>query len=182
LVGMHPAVYAASDSTSSVGAVVSDSALTAKVKSRLASDNRLQGSDVNVETNHGVVTLTGSARNSSAKDAAEDLARDVPGVRSVSDQIAAPPMTSEAATKAKQVARRTAEAVNDTAITTKLKAKYGMDSEAKGTDVDVMTIHRVVALSGTVPSEAKKTHLIDLAKQTSGVKQVDATALTVSAR
>src|ERR1700730_2780985 len=85
-VGMHSAAYAASDSTSSVGAVVSDSAITAKVKSRLASDNRLQGSDFNVETNHGIVTLTGSARSSSARDAAEDLAKDVPGVQSVNDQ------------------------------------------------------------------------------------------------
>lgn len=174
------AAYAASDSTD--GVAVSDNAISAKVKARLASDNRLQGSNVSVETLHGVVTLNGSATSSRARDAAEDLAKDVAGVQSVNDQITAPAMTSEIATKAKQAARETAEAVSDTVITAKLKTKYATDSQVKGADVDVTTNNGVVALSGAVVSEGQKQHLIELAKHTSGVKQIDTTALSVWAQ
>jgi len=45
----------------SVGAAVSDTAITAKVKSSFVGDDRLKGSHIKVVTTNGVVTLTGSA-------------------------------------------------------------------------------------------------------------------------
>ena len=167
------------DSSASVGAAVSDAAITGKVKAKFATDSRLKGSDISVTTNNGVVTLTGSAPSSTSREAAENLASNVAGVRSVNDQIGAPSAASELGSKAKRAAHQTAEAIEDTAITADLKTKLATDSRTKGSAVDVNTSNGVVALSGTVISEAQKTHMIYVARHTKGVHQVDTTALAV---
>jgi hyperosmotically inducible protein len=168
------------DSSATVGAALSDTAITAKVKAKLATDSRLKGSDVSVTTNNAVVTLTGSAANSTAKEAAESLASNVSGVRSVNNQIEAPSAASELGAKAKHVTHATASAVQDTAITADLKTKYATDSKTRGSDVEVKTSNGVVALSGTVLSEAQKAHLVNVARHTKGVEQVDTTALSIA--
>jgi hyperosmotically inducible periplasmic protein len=174
------AVADSTDSSASVGAAITDTAITAKVKTKLATDSRLHGSDVSVETNNGVVTLTGSATTASAKRAAEELAENVSGVHSVNNQVEAPSATSEVGSSVKSAAKKTARAVSDTTITAKLKTKYGADSRLKGADVSVTTSHGVVALSGSVVSQAQKNHVVYVAKHTDGVAQVDTTALNIN--
>ena len=71
----------------SVGAAISDSAITTKVKANFLGDERLKGSHIKVTTTNGVVTLTGSATGADSKAAAEDIAKDVDGVKSVDDDI-----------------------------------------------------------------------------------------------
>ncbi|MFI4914428.1 MAG: BON domain-containing protein [Steroidobacterales bacterium] len=86
-----------------------------------------------MKTNNGVVTMTGTATDSTARDAAEELARNISGVRSVNDQM--PTSSSEAAslsTKARHATHATAEAITDTTITAKLKTRYIADGKAKG--------------------------------------------------
>lgn len=168
------------DSSASVGAAVSDTAITGQVKTKFATDHRLKGSDVSVTTNNGVVTLTGSALNSTAKNAAESLASNVSGVRSVNNQIEAPSATSELGSKAEHASHETAAAVEDTAITADLKTKFAADGKTKGSDISVKTNNGVVALSGTVVSQAQKTHVIYVARHTKGVQQVDTTALSIA--
>jgi len=182
-IGAGAVAYSAPDSTdgsASVGAAMSDTAITGQVKTRFATDHRLKGSDVSVTTNNGVVTLTGSAPNSTAKDAAESLASNVSGVRSVNNQIDAPSTTSELGSKAKHATHETATAVEDTAVTADLKTKFAADGRTKGSDISVTTSNGIVALSGTVVSEAQKTHVIYVARHTKGVQQVDTTALSIA--
>jgi len=182
-IGAGAVAYSAPDSTdssASVGAAVSDTAITGQVKTKFATDHRLKGSDVSVTTNNGVVTLTGSAPSSTAKDAAESLASNVSGVRSVNNQIDAPSATSELGSKAKHATHETASAVEDTAVTADLKTKYAADSKTKGSDISVKTTNGIVALSGTVVSGAQKTHVIYVARHTKGVQQVDTTALSIA--
>ena len=169
------------DSSATVGAAISDAAITTKVKTKFATDDRLKHSDISVTTNNGVVTLTGSASSSTAREAAETLASNVSGVRSVNNQLAAPSATSELGSKARHTTQRTASAVEDTAITADLKTKFATDSKTKGADISVTTKDSIVALSGTVVSQAQKTHVIYVARHTKGVTQVDSTALNVSA-
>jgi hyperosmotically inducible protein len=170
------------DSSASVGAAISDTAITAKVKAKFATDQRLKSSDIDVTTNNGVVTLTGSAATSGAKEAAENLAANVSGVHTVNNQLTAPSATSELGSKARHATEKTASAVEDTAITTDLKTKFAADSKTKGADISVTTKESIVALSGTVVSQAQKTHVIYVARHTKGVTQVDSTALNVSAQ
>lgn len=63
--------------------LVSDTWITAKVKSDILADNVSKGFDVNVVTNHGVVVLKGSLANQDAIDHVKDIAGKVDGVKSV---------------------------------------------------------------------------------------------------
>jgi hyperosmotically inducible protein len=170
----------ATDHSATVGAAVSDTTITAKVKAKFATDDRLKGSDISVTTNNGVVTLSGSVATSDAKETADSLATNVSGVHRVNDQLDAPSKTSALGDKARRVTERTANAVEDTAITADLKTKLAADSKTHGSDIDVSTRNSIVALSGTVVSEAQKNHVLYVANHTKGVTQVDSTALTVS--
>jgi hyperosmotically inducible protein len=180
--GIACAASDSTDSSATVGAALTDTAITAKVKANFLGDSRVKGSDVSVETNNGVVTLTGTAASSTAKEAAETLAENVSGVHRVNNQIEAPSAVSEVGSKARHATHQTAAAIADTAITADLKTKYTADSKTKGSDISVTTTDAIVALSGTVVSEAQKNHVIYVARHTKGVTQVDSTALKVSAQ
>jgi hyperosmotically inducible protein len=156
-----------------VGAAVGDSAITAKVKSSFMGDERLKGSHIKVVTTNGVVTLTGSAPTSDSKSAAEELAQDVKGVRSVDDQVNTPASGSG---MHKAVAD-TERVGSDSWITTKVKSEITADSISKGFDVHVKTLHGVVMLRGTLPNRDAIDHVKDIAQKIDHVKSVDTTEL-----
>jgi hyperosmotically inducible periplasmic protein len=156
-----------------VGAAVSDTAITAKVKSSFVGDDRLKGSHIKVVTTNGVVTLTGSAPTSDSKSAAEELAQTVKGVRSVDDQVSTP---ASGGTAHRAVA--TTERVgSDSWITTKVKSEITNDSISKGFDVHVKTLNGVVMLRGTLPNKDAIDHVKDIAEKVEHVKSVDTTEL-----
>jgi hyperosmotically inducible protein len=67
---------------------VKDSVITTKVKAELAAQKLSSLVKIQVDTdNAGVVTLSGSVANQSAKDKAVSIAQAVKGVTSVDDQI-----------------------------------------------------------------------------------------------
>lgn len=63
--------------------VVSDSWITAKVKSDILADSMSKGFDVNVVTTDGVVVLKGTLANQDAIDHVKDIAAKVDGVKGV---------------------------------------------------------------------------------------------------
>jgi len=69
------------------GRTVSDSAITTKVKTALATSQGLSGYDLHVKTHDGVVTLTGSVDQAAQKALAGDTARNTDGVASVKNEI-----------------------------------------------------------------------------------------------
>ena len=68
---------------STVVAKVDDSAITGKVKAALLADSLTNGIQVNVETQDGVVQLSGFVDSAEQQSKAAELARGVDGVRSV---------------------------------------------------------------------------------------------------
>ena len=72
----------------STGEYFDDTALTAKVKSVLLADPEVSGLRVNVETFKGVVQLSGFAKSQAESQRAEQLARDIKGVKAVRNDIA----------------------------------------------------------------------------------------------
>jgi len=68
-----------------------DATLTSNVKSKIASASGLATAPVNVETKDGVVTLTGTVNSEADKSRAEQLARSVEGVKSVTNNLKAKP-------------------------------------------------------------------------------------------
>lgn len=63
--------------------------------------------------------------------------------------------------------------VDDSTITTSVKAKLVADKAANFTRIDVDTTNRVVSLNGVVESFEQKTRAEQLAMEVSGVRRVD---------
>lgn len=75
----------------SVGGYVDDAGITTLVKSRMLEDKQVAGTSISVETLNGTVMLSGFAKNSAEKAAAENIARGVKGVTNVKNEIAIRP-------------------------------------------------------------------------------------------
>jgi hypothetical protein len=61
--------------------------LTAKIKSKMALDDTINASAIDVDTNGSVVTLSGSVRSQAERDQAVRLARETAGVTAVNDRL-----------------------------------------------------------------------------------------------
>jgi hyperosmotically inducible periplasmic protein len=80
------------------------------------------------------------------------------------------PSREEIKDRAARTAQRVDEGLADTALTTKIKAKVALDDTVKHADVSVHTKDGIVTLTGTVPSAAAQARLVQLARETEGVK------------
>ena len=75
------------DDGKTVGQKIDDSAVSAKVKAAFAKDPGVRAIDVKVDTFKGAVQLSGWADSAAEKARAEELAKAVPGVKSVENKI-----------------------------------------------------------------------------------------------
>ena len=78
---------AAPTATGKAEAYVEDSVITAKVKAALLRAPELSSRDVEVETDHGRVLLTGVVRSKAERDHAVKTAAEVDGVMDVKDAL-----------------------------------------------------------------------------------------------
>ncbi|MBE0548006.1 MAG: BON domain-containing protein [Rubrivivax sp.] len=75
----------------SVGAYIDDTVITTGIKARFFDNKEVAGSSISVETLNGTVMLSGFAKNAREKTVAENIARDVKGVKAVKNEIAVRP-------------------------------------------------------------------------------------------
>jgi hyperosmotically inducible periplasmic protein len=78
---------AVTDRQSTVGQYVDDATITTRVKTRMAEDPQVSAMRIGVETLNGTVQLSGFAANDTEKARAAQLARSVPGVKDVRNNI-----------------------------------------------------------------------------------------------
>jgi osmotically-inducible protein OsmY len=71
----------------STGEYVDDTTITTKVKAKLARNPSVKATEVNVETFKGVVQLSGFVDTKEEAKRAEELAKEVRGVKSVKNNI-----------------------------------------------------------------------------------------------
>jgi hyperosmotically inducible protein len=69
------------------GEYVDDTVVTTKVKAAIFNEPTLKSAEVNVETFKGVVQLSGFVSSPDARSTAVRVTRDVPGVKSVKDDM-----------------------------------------------------------------------------------------------
>lgn len=139
-----------------------DSAATAKVKSALLEEKTLKSTDISVETNHGVVTLTGFVTSQAEAETAVDIAKNVEGVKSVSDKLYVKDQKSQSVS----------EYAGDAATTSSIKAKLLADDIVPLRKIKVETTDGVVQLSGNVENKAQAERAESIAKAVNGVKSV----------
>jgi hyperosmotically inducible protein len=140
---------------------IEDSWVTAKTKIALFADARVKGRQINVETQKGLVMIRGKVDSDEAKNAAEEIAKMVDGVKSVKNelQVVAP-------------SKREAVEEKDDAITARVKKQIAKESILKNADIDVKTNAGVVSLTGEVPDILTSAHASWTAWKVHGVKSV----------
>ena len=75
------------EAAGTAGRAISDGALTAKIKSKMALDDTVKAVNLNVDTVGGVVTVRGVVQSAAERDRALQLARETEGVTRVVDQV-----------------------------------------------------------------------------------------------
>jgi hyperosmotically inducible periplasmic protein len=83
----HRATAEANYAASKLGVKMSDSALTAKIKSKMALDDGVEARGIDVDTSGSIVTLTGVVASAYERDRALSLARETDGVTRVVDKL-----------------------------------------------------------------------------------------------
>lgn len=82
---------ALTDGQSTVGEYVDDATITTRVKARMAEDKQVSAMRLNVETLNGTVQLSGFATSEAEKARATQIARNVPEVKAVRNDIVVRP-------------------------------------------------------------------------------------------
>ena len=77
----------ASHAADKVGETMSEGALTAKIKSKMALDDHIKAGAIDVDTSGSIVTLTGVVGSVDQRERAVRLARDTRGVSLVVDRV-----------------------------------------------------------------------------------------------
>jgi hyperosmotically inducible periplasmic protein len=165
-----------------------DAGITTAVQARLAADESVPSQEIRVETNDGVVTLTGTVDTGVARTRAVEIARETRGVRDVVNELHTTPgpaattgIGDPALNDAERGARTTdpqwregdaASREGDAAVTTSVRTALMEDTSLKDLSIDVSTRENVVTLTGTVPSQTEKHRAIELARETEGVRSV----------
>jgi hyperosmotically inducible protein len=76
-----------------IGDEAKDAAITTSVKMKLAADDKVKASTIDVDTENGVVTLNGHVESKAEESRAIKIAKSVDNVRSVKSNLAVEPQT-----------------------------------------------------------------------------------------
>ena len=155
-----------------MGCAKTDIGVAGKVKAKFAADDVVKASQIEVTASNGVITLTGNVDSEDAKNRALALARATTGVTSVVDMISA--RKASGSGDAPHADRTVGEVLDDSGITMSVKGRLLDDPQVKGLQIDVDTRDGVVFLTGNVGSDSERQKAIQLAKDTKGVKSVQA--------
>ncbi len=147
--------------STTAGAQIDDTVLTAKVKSALLADPDIKSFDLKVETRKGTVQLSGFVDNQAQVDRAIAATRAVEGVVGVDNGVSL------------KVGNATVgNAVDDGVITARMKSALLADPGIKSFDIAVVTRKGEVQLSGFVDSQAQIEQAIALVQKVEGVTSV----------
>ena len=155
LIGLTASLLAISSFSWAVD-YASDSDINDAIQRRISSDWGMRPNSIVIETNNGIVKLTGSVDNLLASDRAVDIAQTTKGVRSVIDMMDINPI------------KRT-----DDEILQDITDAIASDPVADHTDINVKVTDGVATTSGTVDSFAEKTLVERVIKGVKGVKRVE---------
>jgi hyperosmotically inducible protein len=145
------------------GAAIDDSVITAKVKAALIADPTTEAHAIKVTTEGGVVRLSGSVDSAAGKARAQEIAQGTQGVSMVRNDL-----TVHRDRNANSIDQK----VDDSILTTEVKAALIDDPATKARNIGVSTTHGVVRLTGTVGSMDEKMEAARVAATIDGVKDV----------
>jgi hyperosmotically inducible protein len=147
--------------TRSTSTVISDLWITSATKMKLAMDSRTPATEINVDTNSGVVNLFGMVPSADSKAAAGDIARGVSGVTRVENEIevVSPGMHDMIQARDDEIRVGVNKALADR-------------GEQENADISVEVKNGVVRLTGRVPTWQRNLSAVYAARSVEGVRSV----------
>lgn len=153
-------LLSACSATQSPATQVSDATITTKIKAKLTGDPDINPFNVDVDTDEGVVRLSGTVEDAYTREEAGKLARNTRGVKYVENEL--------------KIGQKTfGERIDDTALTTKVKARLTGDPDINPLNINVDAEDGVIVLTGRVPSAEDRIEAEEVALGTGGVQGVD---------
>ena len=144
-----------------IGTEIDDSVVTANVMSAFVSESDIKSLDIKVETRKGEVQLSGFVESQVQMDRAIVVARAVPGVTGVQNNMGL-----------KGAARTVGVKVDDGIVTAGVKAALLADEKVKSMDIAVVTRKGEVQLSGFVDGQSQMDRAVMVARAVDGVNGV----------
>ena len=144
-----------------VGAKIDDAVITTKVRSALLADNGVKSFDPKIETNKGIVQLSGFVDNQAQIDRAIEVARGVEGVQGVENKMTLKSGTATIGNK-----------IDDSIVTTRVKSALLADPATKSFNIGVVTRKGMVQLSGFADSQEQIDRAIDITRGVQGTAGV----------
>ncbi len=141
---------------------------------RVALLNRLKedGLRVSIATHDGVVDLSGAVKNRSSVELAARAAASVKGVRSVRSRVTLADGTQGPEPPVARVVGTVERSVGDALLEARVKGRLLEQLGKVAFKVDVDAADGVVTLSGAVPDAARRKLAADIARATSGVRDL----------
>lgn len=146
-------------STQSTSTKIDDIALVAKIKTKLAADPDINPFRINVDSEEGVVRLSGAVEKSTSREEAVRLARDTVGVKDVINDL-------------KIGTETLGQQIDDAALASRVKARFAADPEVRARSIEVDAEDGVIVLTGRVATREQKDEAEALAWATKGVWRV----------
>jgi len=147
--------------TTTVGNEIDDSVLTARVKSALLADPEVKSVDFKVETRKGDVQLSGFVDSPAQVDRASAVAKGVPGVKSVLNNV-----------DIKGSPATVGNTIDAGVITARVKSALLADASIKSRDIAIVTRKGEVQLSGFVDDQQQIDRALEITRGIEGVTSV----------
>ena len=139
-----------------------DSVISMRVKSALIANDSTKANQINVETQRGVVQLSGFVDSEAMRAVAASTAKNVTGVKEVQNRL-----------MIRDPNRSAGQAVDDTVIAAKVKGEIaGKSGLNTATQVTVEVNSGIVELSGFVATADEKAQAAQIARSVNGVRDV----------
>ena len=142
----------------------SDAWMALKIRGRLLVKANVSAATTTVTAQDGVVTLGGTASNLAQKELTEVYAKEIDGVKSVTNNIA----VSEKPAPDQTIG----EKIDDASITTQVKFALLDHKSTSALKTKVTTTDGVIVITGEASSDAEKSLVTKLAEGIRGVKSV----------
>ena len=144
-----------------VGNDIDDTVVTARVKSALMANPKINSYEFKVETRKGEVMLSGFVDSHAQLDLATSITRDVEGVKAVQNKVTI-----------KGIAATVGNQVDDGITIGKVKAALLGDPGVKSLDIAVVTRIDEVQLSGFVDNQEQMNRAVEITSKVPGVRTV----------
>ena len=150
----------------------SDGWIAFKIRSRLLVKANVSATATKVDVVDGVVTLSGTAKSSAQKDLTELYAKEIDGVKSVTNDIMVQNTSETPAASMSYAGETTGEKIDDASITSQVKFALLAHKSTSAVKTKVTTIDGVVMIAGDADSDAQKDLVTKLAQDVRGVRSV----------